>query len=168
MCVSSVILLAQSHISNWRSRRERRIEAGVMRSASREMGVEEREFGEQYSSFPLRSSQIFERHSREPTPRQAQGLSVQFSMFNPGTRPNSRVFFVTSITPRLRAGAAMNTSFAPIIVPRVFKWARESSRNAEMQRRENREFRRSPKRHSARTHPAVTGETLRPQTAVPT
>jgi len=35
-----------------------------MRSASREMGVEEKEFGEQYSSFPLRSPQIFERDSR--------------------------------------------------------------------------------------------------------
>jgi serine/threonine protein kinase len=54
----------------------------------------------------------------------AQGLSVQFSMFNLGTRSNSRVLFVTSVTPRPRAWAAMNRSFAPIIVPRVFKWAR--------------------------------------------
>jgi len=69
-------------------------------------------------------TQIFKRHSREPTPRQAQGLSVQFSMFNLGTRANSRVWFVTSVTPRLRAWAAMERSFAPIIVPRVFKWAR--------------------------------------------
>jgi hypothetical protein len=36
-------------------------------------------------------------------PQQAQGLRVQFSMFKLGTRPNSRVLFVTSVTPRLRA-----------------------------------------------------------------
>lgn len=34
---------------------------------------------------------------------QIQGLSVQFSMANLGTRPNSRVLFVTSVKPRLRA-----------------------------------------------------------------
>jgi len=34
-------------------------------------GHRRREFGEQYNSFPLRSFQIFERHSREPTPRNA-------------------------------------------------------------------------------------------------
>ena len=99
------------------------VEPSVTRSASGKWD-RRREFGEQYNSFPLISFQIFERHSREPTPRQAQRLSVQFSMFNLGTRPNSRVLFVTSVTPRLRAWAAMNRSFAPIIVPRVFKWAR--------------------------------------------
>ena len=31
-------------------------------------GHRRREFGEQYNSFPLSSFQIFERHSREPTP----------------------------------------------------------------------------------------------------
>jgi hypothetical protein len=31
-------------------------------------GHRRREFDEQYDSFPLRSFQIFERHSREPTP----------------------------------------------------------------------------------------------------
>ena len=56
--------------------------------------------------------------------RQAQGAGTQFSMFNLGTRPNSRVLFVTSVTPRLRAWAAMNRSFAPIIVPSVFRLER--------------------------------------------
>ena len=76
----------------------------------------------------IRSRSALSRFSRgtvgNQLPRQAQGLSVQFSMFNLGTRPNSRVLFVTSVTPRPRAWAAMNRSFAPIIVPRVFKWAR--------------------------------------------
>jgi hypothetical protein len=31
-------------------------------------GHRRREFGEQYNSFPLSSFQMFERHSREPTP----------------------------------------------------------------------------------------------------
>jgi hypothetical protein len=55
---------------------------------------------------------------------QGQGTSIQFSMANLGTRANSRVLFVTSVSPRLRAWAAMNRSFAPIMVPRVFKPAR--------------------------------------------
>jgi hypothetical protein len=60
--------MARARISSWSSRRERRIEPSVMRSASREVGHLRREFGEQYNSFPLRSFQISERHSREPTP----------------------------------------------------------------------------------------------------
>src|ERR1700681_2456 len=50
--------------------------------------------------------------SRTRSHRQTQGASVQLSMFNLGTRPNSRMLFVTSVTPRLRAWAAMNRSFA--------------------------------------------------------
>ena len=107
-----------------RSRRERRIEPSVTRSASREVGIE----GENSENSIIRSRSALSRFSRgtvgNQLPRQAQGLSVQFSMFNLGTRPNSRVLFVTSVTPRLRAWAAMNRSFAPIIVPTVFKWAR--------------------------------------------
>lgn len=53
-----------------------------------------------------------------------QGTVVQFSVANLGTRANSRVLFVTSVSPRLRAWAAMNRSLAPIIVPRVFRAAR--------------------------------------------
>jgi hypothetical protein len=101
-----------------------RIGPSVTRSASREVGIE----GENSENSITRFRSALCRFSRgtvgNQLPRQAQGLSVQFSMFNLGTRPNSRVLFVTSVTPRLRAWAAMNRSFAPIIVPRVFKWAR--------------------------------------------
>ena len=97
---------------------------GDEKSESREVGIE----GENSENSIIRSRSALCRFSRgtvgNQLPPQAQGLSVQFSMFNLGTRPNSRVLFVTSVTPRLRAWAAMNRSFAPIIVPRVFKWAR--------------------------------------------
>lgn len=53
-----------------------------------------------------------------------QGIVVQFSITNFGTRANSRVLFVTSVNPRPRAWAAMNKSLAPIIVPGVSKAAR--------------------------------------------
>ena len=43
--------------------------------------------------------------------------AVQSCMRSPGTRPNSRVFAVTSTAPRLRACAAMSTSWGPIGVP---------------------------------------------------
>ena len=49
------------------------------------------------------------------------GPNVQFSVVRLRTRPNSPVLFVTNVTPKLRACAAMNKSFAPIIVPRRFK-----------------------------------------------
>jgi hypothetical protein len=107
-----------------RSRRETKDRTQCDEKCEQGSGHRRREFGEQYNSFPLSSLQIFGGTVGNQLPRQAQGLSVQFSMFNLGTRPNSRVLFVTSVTPRLRAWAAMNRSFAPIIVPRVFKWAR--------------------------------------------
>jgi hypothetical protein len=95
-----------------------------MRSASREVGIE----GENSANSIIHSRSGLSRFSRgtvgNQVPRQAQGVSVQFSMFNLGTRANYRMLFVTGVTPRLRAWAAMNRSFAPIIVPRVFKWAR--------------------------------------------
>ena len=53
-----------------------------------------------------------------------QGTVVQFSIANLGTRANSRVLFVTNVSPWLRAWDAMNKSFAPMIVPEVFKSAR--------------------------------------------
>jgi len=41
--------------------------------------------------------------------------AVQFSTVSPFTRPNSAVLFVTSLSARLRACAAMKRSLAPII-----------------------------------------------------
>jgi len=38
-------------------------------------------------------------------------------MTNLETRRNSRVLLVASVKPKLRAWAAMNRSFAPILVP---------------------------------------------------
>ena len=50
--------------------------------------------------------------------------SVQFSILSPGTRPNSRVLLVTSVSPRQRACAAMSRSFAPMMIPRGLRKAR--------------------------------------------
>jgi hypothetical protein len=55
---------------------------------------------------------------------QVRRAIVQLSVFNLGTRRNSRVLFVTNVRPRLREWAAMNRWFAPIILPLVFKLAR--------------------------------------------
>jgi hypothetical protein len=54
----------------------------------------------------------------------AQETVVQFSSTKLRTRANSRVLFVTSVNPRLRAWAAINKSLAPIIVASFFRAAR--------------------------------------------
>jgi hypothetical protein len=93
-------LMAQSQDLELRSRRDEKCEQGS--------GHRRREFGESgIFRTRLRSFQNFETHNQiivgNQLPRQAQGVSVQFSVFNLGTRANSRVLFVTSVTPRLRA-----------------------------------------------------------------
>ena len=57
-------------------------------------------------------------------PRAYSAGSVQFSILSRGTRPNSRVLLVTSVSPRKRACAAINRSFAPIMVPCSLRSAR--------------------------------------------
>ena len=53
--------------------------------------------------------------------------SVQFSNLRLGTRSNSAVLLVTSVSPSARAWAAMKRSLAPIIAPRRFRSARISA-----------------------------------------
>jgi len=63
---------------------------------------------------------------RDPGPvtrRQLIGTD-QFSILRSGTRPNSRVLLVTTVSPRLRAWAAMKRSLAPIMFPLCLRAAR--------------------------------------------
>jgi hypothetical protein len=64
------------------------------------------------------------RVTRRPFCQQTQDPSVQFSITNLETLANSRVLLVTNVKPRLRAWAAMNRSFAPIMLPSLLRSAR--------------------------------------------
>ena len=65
--------------------------------------------------------------ARDSSQRERRAGSVQFSSFKSRTRSNSAVLFVTSVSPRARACAAMNRSLAPIMTPRRFRSARISA-----------------------------------------
>lgn len=67
------------------------------------------------------------RRSRLCSQRERRAGSVQFSSVKSRTRSNSAVLFVTSVSPRARACAAMNRSLAPIMTPRRFRSARISA-----------------------------------------
>lgn len=77
------------------------------------------------------SSELIRRRIRwmrdHDTQRRRRAGSVQLSNLRSATRSNSVVLFVTSVSPRALAWAAMNRSLAPIIAPLRFKSARISA-----------------------------------------